>query len=66
MYTARTVVQNNPFLYLKDVYILIPGAFEYVALLSKRTFADEIQFKGLHLGRLFCLIWWTLSNHMSP
>lgn len=45
---------------------LIPGACEYVLLHAEGDFADVIKVMDLTIGRLFRIIGWTQSNHISP
>lgn len=49
----------------KDVHRLIPGTWEYVTLLGKRNFSDEIKVMGLEMGHCFELVEWMKSDHKT-
>ena len=44
------------------IYVLISGTCEYVILHEKGNFSDVIEVKGLEMGRLFWISWWTQAN----
>lgn len=49
----------------EDVHRLILGTWEYVTLLGKTNFSDEIKVMGLEMRHCFELVEWMKSDHKT-